>query len=802
VLAAVLVLAQAAASSITIAVSAPPVISACDAVEVRVTVTAPGHVAPQVTAPPLAPFQLVRRTTRPMVRFSSAGDPTITVEHSYVLASDRPGSYTLGPFRAELGGAVARSHPIAIAVRSAPGPTVPSVVADASIDTARDVNFRAVALPDTVYVGEQVQYEVAVFLREAVRERLRRNPTFYPPDMPGVLAYDLPARRGEPPRRRIGGRCFDALVYQRALFPLQPGRIVIPPAQLVYSLPAGPGLFSRDETHELQSDSVVVIAIAPPAAGRPANDIGAVGTLHVGARVDTTAGRVGDPLMLTVEVTGAGNVKLLPRPQLSLPWASLVPDGERVRIDSAGQQVRGSKEFDWLLTPRRGGELEIPALEYPHFDPSSGSYVVSRTEPLRLEIESAPLARLDTPVVRRTLALRATYRGPLGRPLYAHPAVWLLAAAAPLPALVGVVRGRRPRAARVPTPAESLARIASGPEPDARSVRRAFIAALSHRLRLPASAFTRSGAVERALRRSGVPRELAAEAEDLLRRLDGAAYGAQFTPFDARATARDAGRIYAEVDSEALARWELGPVVTLLLAITCIGTFAIHAIASPAGDAVEFSEAAAHYDAGRYAEAAAGFERLAARVPRAPDAWANYGTAAWAASDTAGAVVGWQRALRLEPGAGDVRGRLGDLYFPPFGAPGFVPPVGASTLALLALACWIAGFVLPLVARRRGRMHGGITYGLLASAVVIAMAAVFVDERLAADDVVVLRRGGGLSASPAIGARRDVRAETGEIARVGAREGGWIHVRFDGDRTGWVPASELIPLARASHGGS
>lgn len=796
-LAATLILAQ-----IAVTASAPAVVAACDAIEVRVRVSATGHVAPQVVAPPLTPFQLVRRSTQPTVSFSASGDPAITVEHLYVLATDRPGRYMLAPFRAELGGTTAHSLPLEIDVRASPGSTVPRVVAEARVDTSRDVNFRALALPDTVYVGQQVQYEVAVFLKESVRDRLRRNPTFFPPDMPGVLAYDLPTRRGEAPRRQVAGRCFDALVYQRALFPLQAGRIVIPPAQLVYAVPLGPGLFSRDQVHEMRTDSVVIVALAPPAEGRPPNDVGAVGTLEVGARVDTMHGRVGDPLTLTVRVSGEANVKLLPRPHLTLPWASLVPDGERVEIDSAARRIRGSKEFDWLVTPRRGGQLEIPAVEYPHFDPVARGYVVTRSEPLQLEIEAAPLARVDTAVVARALPIRASYRGPLGRPLHAHPGVWLLAAAAPIPALVGVVRHRRRRPRHGPGAAAVLAMLPACAALDARAVRRAFVAALAERLRIPSPVFTRSGALERALRRSGVTRELAAEAEAYLRDLDAAAYGTLVHDrFDAHAAARTAGRIYAEIDAEALARWELGPLASLLLTVGLTGAVAASAIASPASDAVEFSAAVSAYGNGDHAGAAEAFERLALREPRAPDAWANYGTASWATADTAGAVVGWQRALRLEPHARDVRARLDGVHLEAAGAPGHVPAVGVTPLAMVALGAWLiacaAGAGRPLGRRRRAVVA---TIGALA-AIGLAGAAVLTDERLAAEDLVVLRSGGGLSVAPAIGAPRDLRAETGEVGRASAREGGWTYVRFDGGRAGWVPGGELASLARAPHRG-
>src|SRR6185312_14425491 len=151
---------------------------------------------------------------------------------------------------ARLRDATVRSRPLKIVVRgSRAGEGVPTVVARARIDTSLDVNFRALTEPETVYVGQQANYEVAVFLNETVRDRLRRNPTFFPPDMQSMLAYDIPTRGDS--RHEFGSHCYEALVYQRALFPLLAGRFSIPPAQLVYSLPLSASFFSREETHEL-----------------------------------------------------------------------------------------------------------------------------------------------------------------------------------------------------------------------------------------------------------------------------------------------------------------------------------------------------------------------------------------------------------------------------------------------------------------------------------------------------------------------------------------------------------------------
>src|SRR5581483_4978594 len=75
---------------------------------------------------------------------------------------------------------------------------------------------------------------------------------------------------------------------------------------------------------------------------------------------------------------------------------------------------------------------------------------------------------------------------------------------------------------------------------------------------------------------------------------------------------------------------------------------------------------------------------------RAPDAWADLGTAAWATADTARAVGGWQRALRFEPTASDVRERVELVHALPFTASGYVPAIPASWIFDVAALIWCA----------------------------------------------------------------------------------------------------------------
>ena len=274
------------------------------------------------------------------------------------------GRIQLPPFVAVVDGKRISSNPIVVNVREPISPP-PIVLVDARLDDAHGVESR-----DSLFVGQQVDYRVDVLLNETARTRLRRNPTFFPPEMSAVLAYDVDIPRGMP---KQGRRCFETLSYRRGLFPLFPGNVTIPPAVLTYSLPLTSSFFSREESFELRSDSVRFVAIDPPARDRPADYAGAVGTLRISARTETGATRVGDPVVLMVRVTGGRQREAAPA---SVARAAVGDDhaGRRARGDrldrDADQRRQGVRVADHAARGRHaGGSVDTLSVLRPG-DPS------------------------------------------------------------------------------------------------------------------------------------------------------------------------------------------------------------------------------------------------------------------------------------------------------------------------------------------------------------------------------------------------------------------------------------------------
>lgn len=740
-----------------------------------------------------------------------------------------------------------------------PSPT--AVLGDVRVNPTRPIDFHAAAYPDTVYVGQQITYQVAVLLSEQARSRLRRNPEFLPPELRGLLAYELGTPRRVAPQT-YAGAVFEAHVFQRALFPVAPGPLRIPSPQLTYSLPQSSSYFSREESYVVRAESASVVVRPLPEEGRPADFTGAVGVLTLSTRVDASEARVGDPFVLTMRVDGVGNVKLLPRPALELSWASVVPGSERVRVDSTGARVRGVKEFDYLVTPMRSGPVLLPVLRYAYFDPYRAEYAWAESPAADISIaagDAAPGnegAGEDNPqLTLRDWRNAAPPWDVLGQPTWklVIGTAWL---GAPLLVLALVLMARRGAKAG-DAPIVVMPERASEPEPlspaaTARRVRRELLRSVQTRLQLDETQLAERRVFERALRRHGVTR---ATTQDLLAWLDRAALvgygGMDHVSNPSAATAAqsevsDAGAqaIAARIDAEAVAagqgkrwmRWRHRGAAHASAALKSRGLNgrgravigvglwlsgtqpvpvmtppapAPEASASASASALSTAdltllerEARAAYEGRRFARAAEQWARASEARPRDTDLLVNWGTAAWAAGDTVSAVLAWQRAARLDPMAADVQERL--LLLPTTARSGLadVPMVPVNLLVLGATGLWLVGWTWLFVVLRRRRIARKVAGSHLPSrAPALALLVVSVAgmsyahvqaDTLRSDGLAVVQRPDMLRSAPLANATPAGGVGTGDVVRLDARRGEWVHVRHADGRTGWLPQARIV----------
>jgi hypothetical protein len=274
--------------------------------------------------------------------------------------------------------------------------------------------------------------------------------------------------------------------------------------------------------------------------------------------------------------------------------------------------------------------------------------------------------------------------------------------------------------------------------------------------------------------------------------LDEAAFSASGTlPPDAAGRALE---LYRVADAEALSRMDLRLPVALIVGALLLGTATIQAgQTTVARDA--FDEGVAAYGRRDFTAARDAFRRSVVAEPGAPDAWANLGTASWAAADTAHAVAGWQRAMRMEPIAADVRDRAQIVHALPAGSAGYMPPMPAAWAFDLAAVLWFASWgimALQLYRRRAPARRQLAALGVVAGMFILG-GLVLIDQQNGRQ-LAVVRRTGSLSSDPMLASERGATAIIGEVVKTRGRQGSWTRIVLDDGRDGWVESSGLISL--------
>lgn len=157
---------------------------------------------------------------------------------------------------------------------------------------------------------------------------------------------------------------------------------------------ANPDNTPRGEPVFAVGPAATVRVVPPPENGRPDSFIGAIGNdMRVEAALDTQTCRMGDPLILTLDITGEVSRENMRPPTLSLQTNLL----NRFRIYDDTVQTESlprGKRFKYRVRPLRAGSYELPPIEAAYFDPTTEEYYVVRSDPLPLHVREGPQVSL------------------------------------------------------------------------------------------------------------------------------------------------------------------------------------------------------------------------------------------------------------------------------------------------------------------------------------------------------------------------------------------------------------------------
>ena len=140
----------------------------------------------------------------------------------------------------------------------------------------------------------------------------------------------------------------------------------------------------------LDTPPVRILVRPLPDAGRRRGFTGAIGKFDLGQpQPSANEVQVGDPLTLTVTISGTGNLEAISPPLLDggSGWQSFSPTSD---VDRDALTGRGTKTFTYTLIAKSGETRSVPAIPFSYFDPEKKEYVDLTIPPVPVTVKGAP----------------------------------------------------------------------------------------------------------------------------------------------------------------------------------------------------------------------------------------------------------------------------------------------------------------------------------------------------------------------------------------------------------------------------
>ncbi len=191
-------------------------------------------------------------------------------------------------------------------------------------------------------------------------------------------------RRADKAGKQVG---YWEYAFPRTFIPRKVGRYEFGPVTLKGTFASGV------EADRLLGERVYAVAKSIPVTvknvpdeGRPGSFIGAVGVFKFASELTPTQARVGDPMTLTLVLSGQGTLEDAFAPDLTR-----IPEiAANFKTYDPTQETKGnSRRFTYSLRPLRAGIKMFPAVPVSFFDVKRERYVTVTSKPIPVRIEKA-----------------------------------------------------------------------------------------------------------------------------------------------------------------------------------------------------------------------------------------------------------------------------------------------------------------------------------------------------------------------------------------------------------------------------
>jgi len=263
-----------------------------------------------------------------------------------------------------------------------------------------------------LFVGESVPVEIEVGMRSGFVSSLNGMPKLTGDD----FALNNLSRQPERSEKLINGENFVLFTWRSVLAVIKPGTFALSAqAPLTVKIRTRPKRDSQLDDRfgdpfwqnffgatipkdiDVVSPPQEVKVLELPAAGRPADFHGAIGTFSITSDISPGKADAGDPMTLRMRITGSGSFDRVDSTMLDHldQWKTYPPKSSFNTSDPIG--FSGMKTFEQPVIASKAGMQTLPALSFSYFDPGSRKYETARSAPLTVSISPSQADSAATP---------------------------------------------------------------------------------------------------------------------------------------------------------------------------------------------------------------------------------------------------------------------------------------------------------------------------------------------------------------------------------------------------------------------
>ncbi len=334
--------------------------------------------------------------------------------YTYMLMAQKVGTFTIAPATVKVDGENVQSNGVRIEVlpedqtttsqpSSSSQPSQSRQSSSSSQASSENIFVRTIASKTKVHEQEALMITYKLYFANVDVTQLTNNTKL--PEFTGFLKQDLENGEIQTELEHYNGRNYQtAVLYRTILYPQHSGDITIDPAKFeavlrVQTQQRARSIFDdffgsyTNVTKMLTAPGVTIHVSALP-SGKPAGFSGGVGKFTLTPSISQTELQTNDAVTIKLDISGAGNMKLIKTPAIDWP-EGFEPYDPKVtnnfKTTTAG--VSGTKSIEYLAIPRSAGEYTIPAVQFSYFDIDEKAYKTLRTPEYTIRVKRGTSSR-------------------------------------------------------------------------------------------------------------------------------------------------------------------------------------------------------------------------------------------------------------------------------------------------------------------------------------------------------------------------------------------------------------------------